>query len=369
MEATSPLAPEVLETPPTAPDDPTVGATGQPAGGRTAPAQRPEPPLPSPRGELSAFLLEHLAEEPHELPAGPPPGDDPVFGDDEQLALYCAYELHYRGFDGVDPAWEWEPSLLAWRRPLERAFEAGLRELVGPIEPADDIVAALDELATPGDGPSLSGWLLEHGDDRHVREFCVHRTAWQLKEADPHTWVIPRLFGAAKAALVHIQMDEYGQGVEEDVHSELYALSLRELGLDDRYGAYLELLPGSTLAGTNAVSMFGLHRRLRGAAVGHLAIFEMFSVLPMQTVSDTLSRLGASSWARLFFDTHVVADADHQTIAARGLAGGLVEQDPRMAVDVLFGAHAIGTLEGEATDRTIAAWQAGDTSLLAPLPD
>ncbi|MBW3620808.1 MAG: iron-containing redox enzyme family protein, partial [Actinobacteria bacterium] len=233
----------------------------------------------------------------------------------------------------------------------------------------EDIVAQLDELATPGDGASLSEWLVDHGEATHVREFCAHRTAWQLKEADPHTWVIPRLYGAAKAALVHIQADEYGEGVEEDVHAELFALTLRELGMDDTYGASLDLLPGHTLAGTNVVSLFGLHRRLRGAAVGHLAIFEMFSVLPMGRVSDVLGRLGASTWARLFFDTHVVADADHQTIAARDLAGGLVEQDPRLAVDILFGAHAIGSVEAEMSRRTIVAWEAGRTSLRRALPE
>jgi hypothetical protein len=95
----------------------------------------------------------------------------------------------------------------------------------------------------------------------------------------------------------------------------------------------------------------------------------MFSVLPMGRVSDVLGRMGASTWARLFFDTHVVADADHQTIAARDLAGGLVAQDPRMASEVLFGAHAIGHVEGVMTERTIAAWEAERTSLRRALPD
>jgi len=364
-----PLDPDRIDTPSEASGDPTVGATGRPAGGRTGPARRPEPALPSPRGEMSAFLIEHLIDEPHDLPAAPPIGDDPLYGDDEQLALYCAYELHYRGFAGVDAAWEWQPSLLAWRRDVEQRFESALRDEVGDVDFSGDIVTQLDELATPGDGASLSDWLSDRGEATHLREFCAHRTAWQLKEADPHTWMIPRLYGSAKAALVHIQMDEYGKGVEEDVHAELFALCLRELGMDDRYGAYLDILPGTTLAGTNAVSMFGLHRRLRGAAAGHLAIFEMFSVLPMQRVSDTLARLGASTWARLFFDTHVVADAEHQTIAARELAGGLVEQQPHLADDILFGAHAIGTIEGRMTRDTITAWEAGDTSLLRPLPE
>ena len=33
--------------------------------------------------------------------------------EDLQLTLAICYELHYRGFDGVDDAWEWDPELLS----------------------------------------------------------------------------------------------------------------------------------------------------------------------------------------------------------------------------------------------------------------
>ncbi|EFC84514.1 hypothetical protein FrEUN1fDRAFT_2304 [Parafrankia sp. EUN1f] len=56
---------------------------------------------------------------------------------------------------------------------------------------------------------------------------------------------------------------------------------MRGLGLDARYGAYLDRVPGPTLATLNIASYFGLHRRPRGALVGHLAVFEMTSVEPM----------------------------------------------------------------------------------------
>jgi len=49
---------------------------------------------------------------------------DPLADDDLHLALYCCYELHYRGFDGVDPGWEWDPHLLA-------ALDAGLPDCAG----------------------------------------------------------------------------------------------------------------------------------------------------------------------------------------------------------------------------------------------
>src|SRR3954471_8627081 len=77
--------------------------------------------LPEPRGDLSALVIGRLGpalrQGPPHLPAGP---DDPLADEDLQLALYVCYELHYRGFDGVDPEWEWEPSLLRLRRRLPR---------------------------------------------------------------------------------------------------------------------------------------------------------------------------------------------------------------------------------------------------------
>src|SRR3712207_8445227 len=42
--------------------------------------------------------------------------------------------------------------------------------------------------------------------------FRSQRSIYTLKEADPHSWAIPRLTGRAKAALVEIQSDEYGEG-------------------------------------------------------------------------------------------------------------------------------------------------------------
>ena len=61
--------------------------------------------LPQPRGPVSEALFAGLRKPPHRLST--PSGEiDP---EDLQLALYCCYELHYRGFEGVDDRWEWEP--------------------------------------------------------------------------------------------------------------------------------------------------------------------------------------------------------------------------------------------------------------------
>lgn len=328
---------------------------------------REAPALPDPRGELSAALLAHLRRRPHPLPPLPPPTDDPLAGDESQLCLYICYELHYRAFAGVDEGWEWEPSLLAFRRQLEAGFESALADLVGPPRPSGDVEADLRRVLAGTGGRSLSGHVLERGTLDQFREFAVHRSAYQLKEADPHTWAIPRLAGRAKAALIEIQRDEYGDGVEEAMHAELFADTMRALGLDVRYGSYLDVLPGVTLATTNLVSLFGLHRRWRGALVGHLAAFEMTSVVPMGRYSRALARLGVPDSARRFYDVHVEADAHHEIVAATDLVGGLVASEPALAGDVIFGARAVTALERRFTDRLLTAWEAGTTSLLVPL--
>ena len=81
------------------------------------------PPLPSARGPLSAELLELLAGGRAATHRAPTPLD-PLGDDDLHLALYLAYELHYRGLPGVPDDAEWEPAILGARRALEATFEA-----------------------------------------------------------------------------------------------------------------------------------------------------------------------------------------------------------------------------------------------------
>jgi Iron-containing redox enzyme len=321
--------------------------------------------LPRPRGEISEGLLSALGRPSHELPPPRiPPVTDPLSDEDLQLALYLCYELHYRGFAGVDDRWEWEPSLLALRAELERAFEAALRALVPVTAVATDIDLALRAIVER-DGPPLSAYIRTRATVDQLREFMIHRSAYQLKEADPHSWAIPRLWDEPKAALVEIQTDEYGGGRPDWIHAELFARSMRAVGLDSTYGAYLDVIPAVTLATVNLMSLLGLHRRLRGAIVGHLALFEMTSSIPNRRYADGVRRLGFGEDATLFFDEHVVADAAHEQVAAVDLAGGLVRQDPALAPDVLWGARLLASLEARWAAHLLRSWRARRSSLRA----
>ena len=326
------------------------------------PAQLAASPLPAPRGPWTEWLFRLLPRRPGPVGTPPPVDDSVACNDDLALALYCLYELHYRGFRGVDDRWEWEPSLLAARQVLEERFERELRAVATGPDLAE-LPEALYAVIAEGSAPSVSRYLDEHGTADQFREFAIHRSAYQLKEADPHTWALPRLGGAPKAAMVEIQADEYGDGVERDMHQNLFAVTMAELGLDPSYNAYLDELPAETLTTVNVVSLFGLHRRLRGALVGHLAVFEMTSVEPMGICAEALRRLGFGPGARHFYEVHVVADAHHETVAAQELAAGLAAQEPALTADILFGARAVMYAEGLLANRLVGAWTRGRSSL------
>ncbi|WP_456824447.1 iron-containing redox enzyme family protein [Cellulomonas sp. P5_E12] len=335
--------------------------------------------LPVPRGPLGSSLTDLLVHPPHadavadaslvdrwRTAADVP---DPVVDDDLQLTLWTLYALHYRGFEGVDDAWEWDPALLRLRRILEEAFERALRDAV-PVPPEtaaerEAVASALFAMTAPGPGPSVARYVSRTADAAQVEELLIHRSLYQLMEADPHTWAIPRLSGAPKAALVEVQSDEYGGGRPERMHSALFARTMRGLGLVDDYGYYVDRIPAVTLAALNLMSLFGLHRRWRGAIAGHLAAFEMTSSLPNRLYGDGFRRLGHDAATTEYFDEHVEADAVHEQIAGRDLAGGLAEQEPELVVDVLFGAAACLHLDDRVGRHLLGAWSAGTSSLRA----
>jgi hypothetical protein len=327
--------------------------------------------LPPPRGSLSEQLFETLEGPPHSRLAAPGLIDspDPIADDDLQLALYVSYELHYSGIRGVDERWEWSPSLLSFRGALERPFEEAMTALVSPAaeDELESVGAALQQIVAEDPGPPLSRYMEIGGTPEQMLEHVVHRSAYQLKEADPHSWAIPRLCPLPKAALLEVQFDEYGSGSGERLHAALFAKTMAGLGLDPTYGHYLDRWPGVTMATVNLMTGFGLHRRRRGAIVGHLAAFEMTSSIPNRRYGNALRRFGFGPEVTHFYDEHVEADAVHENIAAWDLAGGLAEAEPEVAADILFGARALLQIEARWAGHLMDSWERGETSLRSPL--
>ncbi|MDQ1012671.1 hypothetical protein QFZ82_007156 [Streptomyces sp. V4I23] len=319
--------------------------------------------LPQARGDLSAAVLDALRTSPalarfpgaHEVEQADP------LGDDLQLALYACYELHYLGFTGVDPAWEWDPELLRLRAAMEENFQCALRAGTTGHPDLDDALDAL--LVEPVRGAGVSRYLHDEGSLWQLREYAAQRSLYHLKEADPHAWVIPRLRGRAKAAFVAVEFDEFGGGRPERVHARLFADLMADLGLDTAYGRYVDAASAQMLATVNLMSLLGLHRAHRGALVGHFAAVEVTSSPASRRLAAAMRRTGAGSAAERFYDEHVIADAVHEQVVRRDVIGGLLEDEPSLAPEVAFGIAATEFVEDRFAEQLLGAWRQGATSL------
>ncbi len=330
--------------------------------------------LPDPRGPISSGVLRALGnDEPVDaqeldrrrtaIAAVP----DVLADADFQLALAVCYQLHYTSFDGVADSWEWDPGLLTVRALLEARVEAAVTALVGTpsVRPGETVATALRRLIDADQSPSLSTFLLRHATADQFRAYVQQRSVYQLMEADPHSWAIPRITGKAKVALVEIQADEYGGGRADRMHSLLYAEMMQALGLDATYGAYWGTATAQTFAALNLMSWFGLHRSRRGALLGHLAAYEMTSTTPCRRMANGLRRLGFDEAVCDYYDEHVLADAVHEQLAAVDLCGSFADGNADLADDVLFGAAACLALEGRVGGALLAKWAPAATSSAA----
>ncbi|MBP2181643.1 iron-containing redox enzyme family protein [Amycolatopsis magusensis] len=320
--------------------------------------------LPTARGPLSAKVINALKHDRRDEDLGGVSAAEP-FSEDVQLALHTCYELHYQGWDEVDPEWEWDPGLLRLRGELERIFLDGLRSAVAGGSDVDGEINEL--LVEPVDGTGVSHLLQDSGEWWQLNEYFAHRSIYHLKEADPHAWVIPRLRGQAKAALVAVEFDEFGGGRGDRVHAQLFADLLDAAGLDSGYLAYLENAPAQMLAVVNAMSLFGLHRGLRGALVGHFAAAEISTGPSARRMAAAVSRLDGPEACRHFYTEHIEADAVHEQVLRHDVIGDLLKHEPELAADVVFGIQATEFLEGRFGEHLLSSWAAGRSSLRAPL--
>ncbi|WP_084531643.1 iron-containing redox enzyme family protein [Nocardia miyunensis] len=317
------------------------------------------PPLPEPRGPISAALHDILRDVPS--PSTPPVDTADPYGDDLHLALHMCYELHYHGFESVHPDLEWDPGVLRLRADMEDRF---LTALLDDVSGGRDLDGELNALTTaPAEAQGVGGFLDSQGHWWHVREYFVHRSIYHHKEADPYVWAIPRLRGQAKASLVAVEFDEFGAGRGDRVHARLFADLLEGADLSSDYLHYLAVVPAPMLALVNMMSLFGLHSRWRGALVGHFATVEITSPPAARRMADILRRLDADPACIRFYTEHVEADAVHEQVMRHEVIGDLLRQEPDQAASIVFGIQATALLENRIDQHLLDSWRADRTSL------
>jgi hypothetical protein len=126
-------------------------------------------------------------------------------------------------------------------------------------------------------------------------------------------------------------------------------------------------VPAEALAAVNLMSLFGLHRGLRGAAVGHFASTEITSPPGSQRLVAALERMGAPRPCIDFYAEHVEADAVHEQVVRTDVVGDLVAREPHLDRDVVFGIRAHAVVEDRLAGHMMSAWAGGRSSLRRPL--
>lgn len=290
---------------------------------------------------------------------------DIVHDEDAQLAMWVLYELHYRGFEDADADWQGHPDVARYLRWLEEPFLAQLRAYDIPETDADaPMHTRIEYLIDSSPSADLAKFMQREATVEQFRDYLMLKSIYHLKESDPHSFVLPRIDGLAKVRLAELQYDEYGSGRPERLHAAMFAQSLEAAGLESDYGAYIDLAPATTLAVNNSMSLFGLRRSLRGAAMGHLAAFEATSSIPCRRVAQGMHRVGLGEQAAAYYEEHVEADAVHEQIAMREICGTLASEDPALVDDILLGVWTCLYLEYLDGHHIVSAWKQ-DASPLA----
>jgi hypothetical protein len=245
------------------------------------------------------------------------------------------------------------------RAKLEADLEAWLRARVPSVDAEGDLAGTIFEVIDGCDSVSLASFVRREATMDQVRRLLRVlrvRSLYHLREADPTTWTLPRLAGPAKAALAELLYDEYGAGRAENLHATLFAQGMSAVGLDSTYGAYVDEVPAEVLEQNNAMSFFGLHRRLRAASIGHLAAFEATSSLPSRRIAQGLRRLDMPESLVKYYTEHVEADAVHEQVAVRSICVQMIESEPHLLDDLFLGVFTCLDQEDRVGRRMLAEW-------------
>ena len=187
------------------------------------------------------------------------------------------------------------------------------------------------------------------------RDFLRQRSIYHLKESDPHAFVVPRIDGRARSRSRSCSTTSSAPAARRHCTPVSSRMPWPPAASTPPTGR-TSMPPAPTLAVNTTMSVFGLHRRWRGAAMGHLAAFESTSSRPCSRIAAGARRLDLPEAVAAYYEEHIEADAVHEQLAVRGICVPLVEADPGLRQDVLLGVAACLDLDGLAAGEHLARW-------------
>ncbi len=297
-------------------------------------------PLPQARGALSASILDFLTGRTARIhsPRSPHATAGGVDDDDFQLAFWLLNVTQSASFDGVDDRRPTSLRAQTTRWYLAQAMEDELRRQLRPVAPVGTEAELRDHLTRTRCRPQLG---TEGRPAALIRAFAA-KAPYLAWEADPHTLALAHVEQPLKQPLGEIQAGEYGVGFDR-THAQIYRECLEVLGV--RLQDALDHAPAAGFALANLAWLFGSDRRLRGAAVGQLCLFETDSVAPCRAAVDAWERAGLPRRGRRWYEVHVMADDEHADVIEDRLLPLLCRETPWLIEDAAFGMTATAYVE------------------------
>lgn len=184
--------------------------------------------------------------------------------------------------------------------------------------------------------PFYTHFLSEEATATDVKYYLIQETNLDPKFDDILAFMQIGLPVGQKLELAKNYFDEMGNGVEADVHSRMFAQTLRAAGVDDSDMSSAMLL--QSIVSGNVSSCLALSRRHYFKAVGYFGVTEYLAPRRFKHVIKAWERNNMPAHGIEYHKLHVYIDTEHANGWFNNVVVPLVDQDPRIGREIAIGA-------------------------------
>jgi hypothetical protein len=264
---------------------------------------------------------------------------EPVDRRDRFLTLHAIYRLHTQcaGVPWPGARLQHHPRMAALKWRLEEEWLAELDQGLAEHRRAlpDDPVEALRRLAAVDRLPPAYRWVAQVASWPELVEFLTLEGGPDGGFDDLVALCQLGMLGEAKLELARNYWDEMGNGRWDQVHSVLYEVFARAVGI---VGRPLEEQPVAALERQALGGLLASNRWLQPEMVGVLGLIELQAGPRCQLVVQGLNRCGAPAGAYPFYVEHAQTDPRHGADWLAHVVHPLVTDHPEWGERIVRGA-------------------------------
>ncbi|WP_053958392.1 iron-containing redox enzyme family protein [Sulfobacillus thermosulfidooxidans] len=264
---------------------------------------------------------------------------DPSAHRELHQTLAAIYSVHFATPLTKNVNNQWDPDIVRIQRRLEDAWEMYEQSRIPHLDIPQDprkFIAWFKELVLshPATDHALYHYLQDSATRTQVAHFFVQETTIDTRFDDLVALAQVGMDGPPKMELGQNYWDEMGNGNPALVHTTMFNQLLEELAVQP--GDDIPVL-SEALACGNVLSFTILHRRNAWKGLGALGVLEMISPQRFRRLVKGFGRIGLSSRAQQYHALHVSIDARHGHGWLHRAIRPLIEQDPSIARDIVYG--------------------------------